>query len=241
MNDPAAPCAPTGPLARTADQLADGVTRLIRRATFWGAGYALLTLAVLNTMALLGPLQLMPVTIMVALAIAGMASIPTLGLVDHAAERLRSASHPPVDKPGSWGVGTLFLLLLLAASTALVVEQARISLTVTAPITATLDNCDRTGRNIDCSGSWTVAGTTYSSDRLIPADNLTAGDTVTVLYAPDDPGYVRIPGQWASPGGILGALGLPLAIVLLTRVLPRERHRRLAYLAACTQRDAPSA
>ncbi|WP_280664286.1 MULTISPECIES: hypothetical protein [unclassified Kitasatospora] len=221
--------------------MAHGVLRLIRRATRWGAGYVLLTLVVLNAMALRAPLQLMPVAVMVAFAVGALASIPMLGIVDYAAERLRSATRPPVDKPGAWGVGTLILLLLLAASSALVVEQARINLTVTSPIAVTLDNCGRTGKSIGCSGSWTVAGTTYSSAQ-VPTDDLTAGDTVTVLYAPDDPAYVRAPGQWASPGGVLGAIGVPLAIGLLIRVLPRERHRRRAYLATlCARHNAPSA
>ncbi len=242
VNDSARPLGTDGSPSDGVGVLADGVLRLIRRATRWGAGYVLLTVVVLNVMALLAPLRLIPVALLVALAVALLAAIPAWGVVDYAAERLRSATRPPVDKPGSWGVGTLVLLILLAASSALLVEQARISLTVTTPITATLDNCDRTGKNIDCSGHWTVAGTTYSSDRLVSADGRIAGDTVTVLYAPDDPGYVRTPGQWAGLGGVVGAIGLPLVIGLLIRVLPSERRRRRAYLATVgARRDAPSA
>jgi hypothetical protein len=125
------------------------------------------------------------------------------------------------------------LLLGIAWSTGLVVQQVTFDRTATHPAVATVDACDApVGKNPWCSGVWTVDGRTYGSDEFVSArGGYTVGQQVDVLYPANDPSYVRRPGEVVGPGMIAGGIALLVTVPLAAVRLPRERRLRRRYAA----------
>jgi hypothetical protein len=133
--------------------------------------------------------------------------------------------------PEHWFL-SVALLLVIAWSVGLVVQQLTFDRTATHPVVATIAACDAAvGKNAWCSGVWTVDGQTYSSGQFARPQDSRVGEKVDVLYPSNDPSYVRRPGDVVGPGMIAGGIALLVTVPLAAVRLPRERRLRRRYAA----------